>query len=89
MLQRFLSLIQAGEFQSLLEIARQMNVSVDMVRRMAGEMADRGYLEEIRLECDAVQPGCAGCPIQGKCQPAGRQWVLTEKGRAAVSGMQG
>lgn len=86
MLQQFLSLIQAGEFQSLAEIARQMQVSAEMVRRMAGEMAERGYLEEIRLDCNASQPGCGDCPVKSRCQPLNRQWILTEKGRAAVSG---
>jgi DNA-binding Lrp family transcriptional regulator len=85
MLQRFLSLVQAGEFQSLLEIARQMNVSVDMVRRMAAELTEKGYLEEIRLDCDEPAPGCSSCPIRGKCQTTGRQWVLTGKGKAAIS----
>ncbi len=82
MLQRLLSLIQAGEFQSLLEIARRLNVSPDMVERMAGELAARGYLEEIRLDCADPRPGCGDCPVRGKCQTPGRQWVLTEKGRA-------
>lgn len=83
MLGQLLALIRAGETQSLLAIAAKMNVSVDMVRRMAGELAARGYLEEVRLDCDEPMPGCSGCPVKGKCQTATRQWVLTEKGKAA------
>lgn len=82
MLRQLLTLIQAGEAQSLLAIAAKMNVSVDMVRRMAGELAARGYLEEVHLDCDEPMPGCSGCPIKRRCQTATRQWVLTEKGKA-------
>jgi adenine-specific DNA glycosylase len=86
MLQEFLTLVQAGDIHSLLDIARKMNVSIDMVRRIASDLAEKGYLEEIHLDCSEPSPGCGNCPVKGGCQTAARQWVLTEKGRAAVTG---
>ncbi len=44
MLQQFLETIQAGEVQSLLEIARSMDISPDMVLRMVNELSIKGYL---------------------------------------------
>ena len=55
MLHRFLETIQAGEVQSLLEIARTMDISPDMVLQMAKELTDKGYLQEIGADCDDLK----------------------------------
>ena len=47
MLHRFLETIHAGDVQSLMEIARKMDISSDMVLRMAKELTNKGYLQEI------------------------------------------
>jgi DNA-binding Lrp family transcriptional regulator len=85
MLQRFLETIQAGDVQSLLEIARKMDVSPDMVLQMAKDLTDRGYLQEVGVDCETPQQGCSDCAVSGACQVFVRHWFLTEKGRAAVA----
>jgi len=85
MLHRFLEMIDAGEVQSLLEIARTMDISPDMVLQMAKELARKGYLEEIGGDCEEPHKGCPDCPVSSTCQVIGKHWFLTEKGRAAIS----
>ena len=87
MLHRFLATIQTGEVQSLLEIARKLGISPDMVLQMAKELTNKGYLQEIGADCDDPQKGCPDCPASSACQVIIKHWFLTEKGRAAVSGM--
>ena len=86
MLHRFLETIQTGEVQSLLEIARKLGVSPDMVLQMARELTNKGYLQEIGADCDEHQKGCSDCPATSACQVIVKHWFLTEKGRAIVSG---
>jgi DNA-binding Lrp family transcriptional regulator len=85
MLHRFLEAIQAGEVQSLLEIARTMDISPDMVLQIAKELTNKGYLQEIGTDCNVPQKGCSDCPANSACQVIVRHWFLTEKGRTAVS----
>ena len=82
MLHRFLEKIQAGEVQSLLEIACSLDISPDMVLQMALELTNKGYLQEIGADCQEPQKGCPECPATGTCQGAARHWFLTEKGRS-------
>jgi predicted ArsR family transcriptional regulator len=85
MLHRFLETIQAGDVQSLQEIAHTMDISPDMVLQMAKELTNKGYLQEIGSDCDMPQKGCPDCPIKNTCQIIVRHWFLTEKGRAVVT----
>jgi len=85
MLHRFLETIRTGDVQSLSEIARTMDISPDMVLRMAQELTHKGYLQEIGTNCDEPQKGCPDCPVNNTCQVMGKHWFLTEKGRVAVS----
>jgi hypothetical protein len=85
MLRRFLETIQAGEVQSLLEIARSMDISPDMVFNMAKELTAKGYLQEIRSDCTGPEQACPDCPVSSTCQVIVKHWFLTEKGRAIVS----
>jgi DNA-binding Lrp family transcriptional regulator len=85
MLRQFLETAQTGEVQSLLEIARTMGISPDMVLQMAKELTNKGYLEEIGADCEEPQKGCSECPANSACQVIVRHWFLTEKGRTAVS----
>ena len=85
MLRRFLETIQAGDVQSLQEMARSLGISLAMVLQMAKELTDKGYLQEIGADCEEPQTGCADCPVSSGCHEVIRQWFLTEKGKAAVS----
>jgi hypothetical protein len=85
MLRRFLETIQAGEVQSLLEIARSMDISADMVFNMAKELTAKGYLQEVRSDCEEPNEACPDCPVSNTCQVIVKHWFLTEKGRAIVS----
>jgi DNA-binding Lrp family transcriptional regulator len=85
MLHRFLETIQAGEVQSLLEIARTMDISPGMVLQMAKELTNKGYLQEISADCDEPQKGCPDCSVNKACQVIVRHWFLTNKGRDALS----
>jgi DNA-binding Lrp family transcriptional regulator len=85
MLRRFLETIQAGEVQSLLEIARTLDISPDMVLQMAKELTNQGYLQEIGADCEEPQKGCSECPVNSACQVIVRHWFITERGRTAVS----
>ena len=84
MLHRFLATIQAGEMQSLLEIARKMNISAGMVVQMATELTKKGYLQELGMGCDLPQKGCSDCSVYSGCQISVRNWALTDKGKAAI-----
>jgi FeoC like transcriptional regulator len=85
MLHRLLATIQTGEVQSLLEIAHTMDSSPEMVLQMVNELTSKGYLQEVRADCDGPQKACPECPMHGTCQETVRHWFLTEKGRTAVS----
>ena len=85
MLHQFLQTIRDGEVQSLMEIARKLDVSANMVLKMALELTTKGYLQEIGADCNEPQAGCSDCPVNGGCQVIVRHWFLTEKGRNAVS----
>ncbi len=87
MLHRFLETIQAGEVQSLLEVARVMDISPDMVLQIARDLTDKGYLQEIGSDCDEHRKGCSDCPVTSQCQVITRHWFLTAKGRAAVANL--
>jgi DNA-binding Lrp family transcriptional regulator len=86
MLHSFLDTIQAGDVQSLQEIAHKLDISPGMVLQMAKQLTDRGYLQEIGSDCGEPQPGCSDCAVTSSCQVAVRHWFLTEKGRSAVTG---
>ena len=85
MLHRFLDTINAGDVQSLLEIAHTLDISPDMVLQIAGELTKKGYLQEIGADCNQPQPGCSDCAVNTSCQIVVRHWFLTEKGQAVVS----
>jgi hypothetical protein len=86
MLYQFLQIIQKGDFQSHLDIAKQMAISPLMAVQIARELTRKGYLEEMGGACnpDPVQPVCTGCGASSACQTAFSLWSLTEKGRQAV-----
>jgi hypothetical protein len=85
MLYRFLSIIQTAQVESLLEIARSLNISPDMALQIARDLSSKGYLQEISSDCNVHQGECSDCPASKGCQAVSRHWFLTEKGKTAVS----
>jgi DNA-binding MarR family transcriptional regulator len=87
MLHRFLDTIQAGDVQSLMEIAHKLDISPAMVLQMAKQLTEKGYLQEIGSDCDAAASWLfLTAPFNSACQIIVRHWFLTEKGRSAISG---
>ena len=82
MLHQFLRIIRDGQMQSLLEIARQMNITPVMVLQIADQLTRQGYLQEIRQDCGTPEQPCGDCLVGSTCQATIRRWVLTDKGRA-------
>ena len=58
MLYQFLKIIRAGEMQSLLEIARQMNTTPALVLQLADQLTRQGYLQEVRQDCGTPERPC-------------------------------
>lgn len=69
----------------MLEIARLMDISPDMALQIAKDLADKGYLQEFEMGCDEHQNACSECAVNAGCQVVGRHWVVTEKGKNAIS----
>ncbi len=86
MLYQFLSIIQSGEAQTLLEIARQMDITLAMVIQMADQLTHQGYLQEIGRDCTGHEEPCTDCLSSSSCQEIFRRWILTDKGKARVMG---
>jgi len=79
MLERLLSLVGQGGVHSYADLARQLDVTVELVGQMLQDLARMGYLRPVADECE---PHCAGCPMANVCDIIGstRMWTLTEKG---------
>jgi hypothetical protein len=86
MLHEFLRTIRDGDPKSLLEISWTLNIPPDMALQMANELAGKGYLKEIGADCSAPRAACSDCPAGRDCRVLPRHWILTEKGKTAVSG---
>ena len=79
MLERLLSLVGQGGVHSYADLARQLDVSEELVEQMLQDLARMGYLRSVADGCEAH---CADCPLGEACAIGGptRVWVLTEKG---------
>ena len=86
MLHRFLKIIQTAKVESLLEIARSLDISPEMALLIAKDLTSKGYLQEIGSDCAVQQGECSDCPAVKGCQAVSRHWFLTEKGETAISG---
>jgi DNA-binding Lrp family transcriptional regulator len=85
MLRRFLETIQAGDVQSLQDMARRLGISLEMVLQIARELTGKGYLQEIGSDCEEHHQGCSDCAANRACQVSVRHWFLTDKGKSAVT----
>jgi hypothetical protein len=80
MLDRLLSLVGQGGVHSYTDLARQLNVTVELVEQMLQDLARMGYLRPVADGCEAH---CASCPTANACNMIGsmRMWTLAEKGQ--------
>ena len=81
MLERLLDLLGQGGVYSYTDLARQLDVTVELVEQMLEDLARMGYLRPVADGCEAH---CAGCPMANTCEmiSSTRMWTLTEKGAA-------
>jgi len=79
MLERLLSLVGQGGVHSYADLARQLDVSEELLEQMLQDLARMGYLRPVADGCEAQ---CAGCSMAETCTIGGptRVWALTEKG---------
>jgi predicted ArsR family transcriptional regulator len=79
MLNRLLSLVGKGGVHSYTDLARQLDVTEELLEQMLQDLARTGYLRPVADGCEAQ---CAGCPMAGTCAIGGptRVWALTDKG---------
>ena len=84
MLVAFLKVIKDGNLMSMLEVAQKLQIAPGMAYRIAEELAHKGYLEEVGVDCGTPGSGCTGCPAGGSCGSHTRRWLLTAKGDAAA-----
>lgn len=85
MLQQFLKIVETGEVLNHFQIAQQMKISPGMVVQIAQDLARRGYLAEYNAECCEQNPACEGCMLSSGCHQNGHTWILTDKGKKALS----
>ncbi len=82
MLYRFLKIIQFGDVHSLLEIARQLDITPVMVSQVADSLTKQGYLQAVNPGCDTSDQPCTDCLASSSCQSVLKRWILTDKGKA-------
>jgi|MTBAKSStandDraft_2_1061841.scaffolds.fasta_scaffold16083_3 hypothetical protein len=78
MLERLLKRIADGGIQSQAHLARELNVSEDLIAQMLLDLERMGYIRRLEDSCDSH---CAHCDLASSC--AGREsvplWTLTDK----------
>ncbi|MDH4137534.1 MAG: FeoC-like transcriptional regulator [Anaerolineae bacterium] len=76
MLERLLSLLGQGGVHSYADLARQLDVSEELLEQMLQDLARMGYLRPVANGCEAH---CAGCTLAETCAIGGptRVWTLT------------
>ncbi len=85
-MQRLLQLLASGKPQTLGSLADSLNLTEGVIRLMAAQLVQLGYLQDSGA-CDATPasdaPACQGC---AGCLLTGPQhfWALTEKGLRAA-----
>jgi predicted ArsR family transcriptional regulator len=76
MLERLLSLVGQGGVHSYADLARQLDVSEELLEQMLQDLVRMGYLRPV---ADGCETHCAGCPLAKTCAIGGpaRVWTLT------------
>jgi DeoR/GlpR family transcriptional regulator of sugar metabolism len=78
MLNYILKRMAAGDVKSLSDLARELNVSEELVRQMIDALERMGYLRRIS---DGCNDSCSHCPSSEGCtlHQFGQAWAPTEK----------
>jgi len=85
MLYQFLQAIYSGKARNMQEVARILSISWDMAQKIASELTEKGYLQELSEDCLASNDSCSNCAMGSSCQVHVRGWYLTEKGLSILS----
>jgi predicted ArsR family transcriptional regulator len=78
MLERLLSLLGQGGVHSYADLARQLDVSEELLEQMLEDLARMGYLRPL---ADGCETHCAGCRMAETCAVGNptRVWTLTSR----------
>jgi len=81
MLNKLLVLLRSGSTRRVVDLARELETTPDLVEMMLEDLVRMGFLSRVRGACENT---CAGCPVAGLCAAGsrGRLWALTKKGAA-------
>ena len=84
LLNEMLRLLGEGGILSTAEIARRLEVDPALVSAMAEDLAARGYLTSLALDCTTACEGCASssaCHVSDRPGTTARTFALSPKGR--------
>ena len=78
MLNRLLELLRAGGTHRVVELARALDTTPELVEMMLEDLDRMGYLKRVGGECGE---GCGGCSLAGLCSvgAGGQVWALAEQ----------
>jgi predicted ArsR family transcriptional regulator len=78
MLERLLSLVGQGGVHNYTDLARQLDVTEELLEQILQHLERMGYLRRVGTDCEEH---CAGCPLSGACAVGrpGQVWALTER----------
>ena len=79
-MERLLNLVGQGGVHSYADLARQLDVTEELLEQMLEHLARMGYLRPV---ADGCETHCANCSIANTCDIIGstRMWTLTERGQ--------
>ena len=78
MLEQLLRQIAAGGIHSYAQLARDLNVSEDLLEQMLEDLERMGYLQQMDASCDSH---CGHCEVSATCaiHASGQIWEQTDK----------
>jgi hypothetical protein len=89
---QLLAILNDGRLHTTTELASRLQVSEELVRAMADDLTQHGYL--LRVQSDCV-PACSGCSLAGLCAglasapSSGQLFSLTARGRRVARSLAG
>lgn len=84
---RLLAILSDSRLHTTADLADQLQISEELVRVMADDLAQHGYLCQVQSDCTPTCSECGlarVCSASGSAPPAGRFFSLTAKGRRVV-----